>query len=426
MPSALAAPPELAQLLDTVGACVFAKDLQARYSYANALALEALGLDLGQLLGSDAAAHLDAETAFRVAQQDLRVLHLGETVACEELWLPRDGSPPRTYWTVRRPLRDAAGTLCGLCCVATDISERKAMEAQLVEQRQLLDVVLNSIDAYVYMKDEHRRYRYINDKVARDWGMKPEAVVGRLDREVLPQDLADRFWELDREVFEASHAVSAEETHTAPDGTLRHHWSIKVPVRYEGVPTLIGFSTDISELVRLREQLRQQAISDGLTGLSNRRHFNELVEKELARARRHHLSTALLMLDIDHFKRINDTHGHPQGDAVLQRVAELLRSQLRREDSVARVGGEEFALLLPRTDHAAAWVLAERIRRAVHELPDLLPAQAGGISCSIGIAISDQGGDRLEQLYARADAQLYRAKQTGRNRVCGDGDGTEP
>ena len=417
MLSPLTPPPALAQLLDTVGACVYAKDLEARYSYANALALEALGLRLEQLLGSDAADHLTPEAALGIAQQDLRVLHLGETVACEEIWQPRDGGAPRTFWTVRRPLHDDAGRICGLCCVATDISDRKAMEAQLVEQRQLLDVVLNSIDAYVYMKDERRRYRYINDKVARDWGMKPEEVVGRLDREVLPPELADRFWAVDRQVFQAGRAVGAEETHTAADGSLRHHWSIKVPVRYEGLPTLIGFSTDISELVQLREQLRQQALSDGLTGLCNRRHFNELAEKELARARRHRHSTALLMLDIDHFKRINDAHGHPQGDRVLQRVAELLRQQLRREDTAARVGGEEFALLLPRTDREAAQVLAERVRLAVRGLTELLPG-GSGISCSLGVAICAQGDDRLEQLYARADAQLYLAKQGGRDRVC--------
>jgi diguanylate cyclase (GGDEF)-like protein/PAS domain S-box-containing protein len=417
VPTAPTPPPELAQLLDTVGACVFAKDMQGRYSYANTLLLQALGLRLEQLLGGDAADHLDAEVAARIAQQDLRVLHLGETVSCEERWLPRDGSPARTYWTVRSPLHAADGNICGLCCVATDISERKAMEAQLLEQRQLLDVVLNSVDAYVYMKDENRRYRYINDKVARDWGVRPEDVVGKLDRELLPTELADRFWELDRKVFRAQGPVSSEETHTGPDGATRHHWSTKVPVRYEGVPTLIGFSTDISELVRLREQLRQQALSDGLTGLCNRRHFNDLTEKELARARRHGLSTALLMLDIDHFKRINDAHGHPQGDLVLQRLGALLRQQLRREDSAARVGGEEFALLLPRTDREAALVLAERIRIAVLGLRDLLPG-GGGISCSLGVAVCARGSDRLEQLYARADAQLYRAKQEGRDRVC--------
>ncbi len=410
------APEALAQLLlDTVGAGVFAKDLQGRYRYANAAFLEPLGLALQQLLGSDDAQLFDAELALLSAQQDLRVLHGGETVAGELAWT-QDGLT-RTFWVVRRPLRDAAGQISGLCGVATDISERKAMEALLIEQRQLLDVVLNHVDAYVYMKDEQRRYRYINDKVARDWGMRPEEVIGKLDHEVLPPALADRFWALDREVFRSGQAQSGEESHVGHDGRLRHHWSVKVPVRYEGLPALIGLSTDISELVELREQLRLQAISDGLTGLFNRRHFGELCEKELARAGRHGLSTALLVLDIDHFKRVNDVHGHPTGDAVLRAIAALLRDSLRREDSAARIGGEEFALLLPRTAAPDALTLAERLRRRVRDADGLLPG-GGGISCSIGVAVCAGGQERIASWYARADAALYRAKEEGRDRVC--------
>ncbi len=410
----------LAQLLDAMGAFVFAKNAQARYTYANAPLLARLGCTLEDLLGAEASRFVQADQAQTVASYDERVLRGGETVECEEVFAYRHSGQRRTYWTVRRPLLDSQGNIVGLCGISTDITERKALDDQLQEQRQLLDVVLNTIDAYIYMKDENRRYRYINTKVANNLGIRPEDAVGKLDSEVVPREWADKFWALDRAVFQSGKAQSAEETHVAADGTVLHHWSTKVPIRYEGVPALIGFSTDITEVVRLREQLRQQAITDGLTGLFNRRHFNELTVKELARARRHAHPTALLLLDIDHFKRINDQHGHPMGDAVLERVAALLRSMVRAEDTPARVGGEEFAILLPRTEGTAACQLAERILQALRTDHGILPGGAA-ITASAGVVVAREGCDRLETLYAAADEQLYRAKAAGRDRVSAAG-----
>ncbi|MBB5203062.1 diguanylate cyclase (GGDEF)-like protein/PAS domain S-box-containing protein [Inhella inkyongensis] len=404
-------------LLDAVGACIFSKDLLGRYTYVNRPMLALLGAQsVEAVLGREVGDYVDQQSADRIREHDLRVLHLGEEIEEEETNVFGATGEQRVFWTVKKPMHDAHGEVIGLCGVSTDITERKAIEAQLQEQRQLLLAVLNHIDAFVYMKDESRRYRFVNDKVAREWGIAAEEAVGKRDVEVMPLERADKFWELDQQVFAMGQPQIGEESFVGPDGRLVHHWSVKVPITYEGVPTLIGFSTDISEVVRLREQLREQAIRDALTGLFNRRHFNELAEKELARSRRHGHPTALVMLDIDHFKRINDTHGHPAGDTVLQRVAELLRAQMRLEDTPARVGGEEFALLLPRTDAAAASVLAERVRCAVREAEGLLP-DGGRVTISLGVAVT-QGEHKLEALYAAADAQLYRAKQSGRDRVC--------
>jgi diguanylate cyclase (GGDEF)-like protein/PAS domain S-box-containing protein len=404
-------------LLDAVGACIFSKDLLGRYTYVNRPMLTLLGCDsVAEVLGREAGDYVDQQSAERIREHDLRVLHLAEEIESEETNVFGRNGEQRVFWTVKKPMRDSGGEIIGLCGVSTDITERKAIEAQLQEQRQLLLAVLNHIDSYVYMKDETRRYRFVNEKVAREWGISAEEAVGKRDVEVMPLERADKFWQLDQQVFELGQPQIGEESFPGPDGEMVHHWSIKVPIRYEGVPSLIGLSTDITEVVRLREKLREQAIRDALTGLFNRRHFNELAEKELARSRRHGHPTAMVMLDIDHFKRINDGHGHPAGDAVLQRVGELLRAQVRQEDTAARIGGEEFALLLPRTEAAQAGVLAERIRCAVREAEDLLP-DAARVTISLGVAVSS-GEMKLEALYAAADAQLYRAKQGGRDRVC--------
>jgi diguanylate cyclase (GGDEF)-like protein len=178
-----------------------------------------------------------------------------------------------------------------------------------------------------------------------------------------------------------------------------------------------------AEKTALMEQLRvqaeafeRQAREDALTGLANRRAFDETVSREFRRARRTGTPLCLAMLDIDHFKRINDSFSHAAGDEVIVRLAQLMRGQCRDIDVLARWGGEEFALLMPQTRLEDAARVCERLREAFAQEPfDNL--QAGlRITVSIGLA-SEEGLESHEALLVRADAALYRAKRGGRNQV---------
>ncbi len=185
----------------------------------------------------------------------------------------------------------------------------------------------------------------------------------------------------------------------------------------DGTPTLIGISSDITELHQLKEQLHQQSVRDGLTGLYNRRFFFEMCEKNLSLNIRHHLSSVLMVLDVDQFKCINDRYGHPLGDQALVHLGKVMLSVLRSEDVLARIGGDEFAILLPNTTLSAATYLAERLRQQVMQSP--LPLPAGDVlimTISAGL-VENSEGELMESLYARADQLLYQAKQTGRNCV---------
>jgi diguanylate cyclase (GGDEF)-like protein len=163
-------------------------------------------------------------------------------------------------------------------------------------------------------------------------------------------------------------------------------------------------------------QHREAALIDPLTGVANRRGFDAGVAQMLARARRDGSSTALLLLDLDHFKAVNDTWGHQVGDHVLQAVARAVEQQLRRGDVVARLGGEEFAVALAGSGADQAAMLAEAMRRAVAAL-DIRRGEASiGLTVSIGVAAL-RAADSLDALFSRADAALYRAKTAGRNRV---------
>ncbi|PZU50466.1 MAG: GGDEF domain-containing protein [Thauera sp.] len=169
-----------------------------------------------------------------------------------------------------------------------------------------------------------------------------------------------------------------------------------------------------AELARLNDELRDQARRDALTGLPNRLAANERLRDEFVRMRRSRKGYAVLVADIDHFKRINDSHGHPAGDAVLRHVAAVLKAALRESDFVARFGGEEFLRLLPATSLVDACRVGEKIRRAVEASPT---AAVGVVTMSIGLAMAQPDHEDEDAAVRLADAMLYEAKRAGRNRL---------
>ncbi len=178
-------------------------------------------------------------------------------------------------------------------------------------------------------------------------------------------------------------------------------------------------NTKVKELEEAQERLRQLAITDGLTGLFNHRYFKEHLEQELYRASRHHSEVSLIMIDIDFFKRYNDTFGHPAGDALLRAVARMLKDNVRKIDIAARYGGEEFVLVLAETNKPAASLVAEKMRRMVETSTfEGLPAHNNGhITISLGIATFPLDATNPNDLITMADQRLYQAKQRGRNQV---------
>jgi len=172
------------------------------------------------------------------------------------------------------------------------------------------------------------------------------------------------------------------------------------------------------ELEEQRRAIEALANTDALTGALSRRHFLELAGRERARAAREGGGLAVLLLDIDHFKRVNDTHGHAGGDAVLRAFHATCATQLRAHDLLGRLGGEEFGVVLPATGREVARQVAERLRAAVAAGPVTLPGGAAvAITVSIGLAFTASAAEDIDSLLAAADAALYRAKREGRNRV---------
>ena len=172
------------------------------------------------------------------------------------------------------------------------------------------------------------------------------------------------------------------------------------------------------ENARLYGEIHHLAITDGLTGLLNHREFHRRLDETIEGSKRYKYGVVLFMIDIDHFKRFNDTYGHQTGDFVLSTVARLIKSYTRAVDICARYGGEEFAVVMREEDAHQAAVLAERIRSCVYAYPFKHNNVKSQLSVSIGIATFQKDEDSAENLIKKADEALYLAKETGRNKVC--------
>jgi diguanylate cyclase (GGDEF)-like protein/PAS domain S-box-containing protein len=407
------------QVLDSIDAFVYTKDLSGRYTYVNQAVLDLFEKTLDEVIGQSDEVFFDLNLSIQLQKNDQKVMELGVRVESEESNYIKVLNKVRTYRSVKKPLFDEQGTITGMCGISTDITAEKILQTQLSEQKHLLDTILNNINAHVYMKDCDRTFLYVNSQVAELFGDKAANIIGKKDIEVLPKEIADHFYQSDSVVFKTQERQVIEESATDDEGNIHHYLSTKIPfLSPEKRPALIGFSTEVTELFLLKEEFKKLATVDPLTELFNRRYFTKQADKEFIRAKRYKLSMALISIDIDHFKRINDNYGHPAGDKVLVAVSKQLQDSLRQTDILARIGGEEFSILLPETTAESAIVFAERIRKKQAQL--IITGEWPGeitLSVSIGVSSFQSCDEAFDVLLSRADKALYQAKNSGRNTV---------
>ncbi|MFM2041959.1 MAG: hypothetical protein RLY86_535 [Pseudomonadota bacterium] len=281
---------------------------------------------------------------------------------------------------------------------------RMAMEQRIHRSERRLTSVISLARDAIIAADGQARITLVNPAAVRMFGHTEEAMLGRGLSLLLP-DLG------------APKAGQTELTGRRADGSA---FPVEVAIACETGPegpVLTAVLRDVTERRAFEAQLRTLASTDPLTDLPNRRHFLDQAERELMRMRRNGEPVAILMLDIDHFKRINDSYGHAAGDAVLRSVAAACRTALRATDLIGRIGGEEFGIVLPATGPRAAVEAAERLRGAMEQVP--LPQAAGNrhLTVSIGVTACTGTDTGVEQALIRADSALYRAKAGGRDRV---------
>jgi len=286
-----------------------------------------------------------------------------------------------------------------------------------------LATILNSVDAYIYIKDTDLRYEYVNRKVCELFGREQQEILGRTDDAFFDPTTAENLRRNDLVVLERGERLAEEEINRTSDGQhLNTFLSVKLPLRRADgtIHALCGISTDISEHKRILAEVHQLAFYDPLTGLPNRRLLIDQLRHALAGYARTGREGALLFIDLDNFKNLNDTLGHDMGDRLLQQIAERLRQHVREEDSLARLGGDEFVLMLEDLDgdpgeavHHVRLV-GEKLLRVLSEVYELKETPYN-ITASIGVTLFSDAEGTVEELLKRADLAMYEAKSGGRN-----------
>jgi diguanylate cyclase (GGDEF)-like protein/PAS domain S-box-containing protein len=333
----------------------------------------------------------------------------------------RDGSIYHALQTVS-PFRNEEGEVEGFAAIQIDITQEKELERAVRESEERYRALVSSMREGVILKDAAGQVLAMNESATRLLGDFPDEMAGDV-----PEGEGWRVIDETGATMAAADlpAVRALASGLPVDGLVlgleRKDADVlwisanASPIRGaggEGPVAVVVTFLDITERKRREEEVRRAAETDWLTGLWNRRKFWELARREETRADRFGDSLSLVMFDIDHFKRVNDLHGHDAGDRVLAATAGRARAMLREVDVLARWGGEEFLVLAPGTDGAGAMLLAERLRAAIAAAP---MEEAGQVTASFGVARVERG-QGLGRAIDRADAALYKAKEEGRNR----------
>ena len=302
-----------------------------------------------------------------------------------------------------------------------ELSSCRDSKGLLQHAEQTAKALLNATTDSAILIDTKGKILAINEIAAKRLSTDDTDIMRKNLFDVLPPTFAQQKKTRIDQVLESGDPLQFEDDF---DGTIFLNSVYPIFDRQGNIQNLAYFSRDITAQRQLERELRDSekkykelSITDGLTNLYNSRHFYSSLQLEINRALRYQRPLALLMVDIDDFKRINDSYGHLAGDRVLAKIGEVIRSALREADTGYRYGGEEFAVILPETDGPGAVQLAERIRKEVAVMPILLKAKTNDhISASIGVS-ELQAKENLSEFLKRADQNLYAAKKEGKNQV---------
>jgi len=292
-----------------------------------------------------------------------------------------------------------------------DVTETK----QAYKQVATLSKVIAQIDDSVALTDVEGVINYVNDSFARHTGYSQEELIGNTQRILKSGQHPPEFYETLWKTILNGRNFRATFINKKKDDSIFYEEKTITPLKDENdvVTGFVSTAKDITDRVQMEELLRKAAQTDHLTGLFNRVKFEEALNRELEMKKRYGRTFSLIMFDIDHFKRVNDTYGHDAGDITLKQTASLLQARMRKTDIVARWGGEEFIILLPETPIETSEIIAEDIRKEIEHFEF---ETVGSITVSLGVTeLTDD--DTHDTVIKRADEALYGAKAAGRNRT---------
>jgi diguanylate cyclase (GGDEF)-like protein/PAS domain S-box-containing protein len=325
----------------------------------------------------------------------------------------------RTLETYTRPLLDV-DSVSGRVWSFRDVTERQVAEQALRRSEGRLRQIAETTPVGIYQMTLDYEVTYLNASACEMFEVNDEQEMNRYDFEQFFSAESLQLMRAEHAKRSSGVASTFEVDVVGRRGTRRDVLVTGAPLNNDRgeVEGVIGTLVDITERKRHELALTHAASHDSLTNAFNRRRFQDEVEREIGRISSEGGSCAVLFLDLDDFKAVNDTFGHPVGDRLLSRIAQTLRSHLRSGDCLARVGGDEFAILLPATDAKGARVVANALLRRLRNHPVEIEGRLIETLVSVGIAMGPAHGLSADELLGRADVAMYQAKERGRNRVC--------
>lgn len=406
-------------IIEEMNETYYEVDLRGHFTFVNDTICRNLGIPKEQLIGASyklTTPMEDIDKTFKIFNEMYRT---GEPVkGLKNRYIDKDGNV-RWVELAAFPIRNEKGDIIGFRGMGEDITERVKAEEALRKSEERYRTLLEEMDEAYYEVDLRGNFTFVNDALCRLLGYTREEAVGLNYRAYTPQE----DWE---NVYRAYNSVYRTGTslrwypmiQLTKDGRKLYVENSVLPLRGEK-GEIIGFrgiSRDVTERKILEQKLSEMATHDPLTGLPNRILFDDRLNMGLAQAQRNGSRLAVMMLDLDWFKRVNDTYGHGVGDQLLKLVAQRLASNLRKSDTVGRMGGDEFVLLLPQIGAIEdATKVAQKILDSFGE-PFAINGYNLNITTSIGIAVYPENGDRVDVLLTNADTAMYHAKDEGRAR----------
>lgn len=404
----------LTTIIDHAATLVYIHDVNNKLILCNQQFEKAVGQQRSAILGKERHRFLPPEIAQEHYQNDLLVLRSGNTTSFEETNLEADGL--HTYLTVKNPLYSENGEAWAVVGISTDITARKRSE----NEGKLAATVFRHTADGIIITDSSATIVSVNQAFTSITGYHAQETIGR-NPSMLQSGRHDKVFyeEMWRHIIEKG-VWQGEIWNRRKNGEIFPEWQTITSVKNEAgeISNFVSVFSDITEVKHAQEKLERLAHFDALTDLPNRVLFKDRVTQALGHAKRNHKKLAIVLFDLDGFKTVNDSLGHPIGDRLLQLVAQRLSKYMRSEDTVSRLGGDEFAVLITELNTSGDAILAAQKILNASQQPYFVDEHTVMVTSSVGISIFPDDTEDGNELIRNADAAMYEAKSKGRNTYC--------
>jgi diguanylate cyclase (GGDEF)-like protein/hemerythrin-like metal-binding protein/PAS domain S-box-containing protein len=409
----------LKTLIQTIPDLVWLKDTDGTYLACNRRFEEFFGAKEAEIVGRSDYDFVDKELADSFRMNDAKAMQSNKlSVNEEEVSFASDGHKEILH-TTKTSMHDINGNLIGVLGVSRDITELKKTSNELKDQRMMLEAILDNAPIGIWMSSSEGQMKFVNKTFCEATGITEKEFLSTKYTNLLPEDVSPNCMKSDAECILLDSGVhTSVEVLPFTDG--QNHVLEITKVKLNNADNeifIIGLAADITERLQQQKHLEYIAHYDALTGLPNRVLLSDRIRQALIQTNRHKLSFAVVYLDLDGFKEVNDQHGHDNGDKLLEILAKQMKKALRDGDTIARLGGDEFvAVLLDLKSHEDSVPMLRRLLKAsLHKVEvDDIEMQ---VTASLGVTFYDAGDDiDADQLLRQADQAMYQAKLSGKNR----------